>query len=57
MSEVVKGTKANGVYKVNQNTGKLTYEGQYTGRGQESIQNSIRTSGARQAARRRRAGL
>ena len=63
MSEVVKGTRSNGVYNVNQRTGKLEYRGQYGGtasnpsRGRASLQNSIRTSGARQAARGRRAGL
>ena len=63
MAEVVKGTRPNGVYNVNQRTGRLEYRGQYGGsasnpaRGRASIQNSIRTSGARQAARSRRAGL
>ena len=63
MPEAVKGTKPNGVYNVNQRTGRLEYRGQYGGsasnpsRGRASMQNSIRTSGARQAARARRAGL
>lgn len=49
--ETVKGTRQNGVYKVNQRTGEMSYEGQYGGRGSQSIRNSIRTVGARQAAR------
>lgn len=51
MAETVKGTRSNGVYKVNQRTGQISYEGQYGGRGRESIRNSIRTVGARTAAR------
>lgn len=41
----------NAVYKVNQRTGEVTYEGEYGGRGGQSIRNSIQTVGARQAAR------
>ena len=44
-----------GVYKVNQNTGEVTYEGPYEGRGGQSVQNAIRTVGARQALRTARA--
>lgn len=61
--ERVKGTKPNGVYQVNQKTGELSYKGQYggtasnPGRGRKALQNTIRTSGARQAARARQAGL
>lgn len=51
MAETVKGTRSNGVYKVNQRTGEVTYEGQYGGRGSQAIRNSIRTVGARTAAR------
>lgn len=63
MSETVKGTRPNGVYSVNQNTGRLQYRGQYGGTarnpegGRAALQNSIRTVGARQTRRSRRAGL
>ena len=63
MAETVKGTRPNGVYSVNQNTGRLQYRGQYGGTarnpegGRAALQQAIRTSGARQAARTRRAGL
>lgn len=57
MAETVKGTRPNGVYSVNQNTGRLQYRGQYGGEGSRAIRNAIRTVGARQAARTRRAGL
>ena len=61
--EKVKGTRPNGVYQINQRTGELSYKGQYGGtarnpeRGRQALQNTIRTSGARQAARARQAGL
>lgn len=63
MPETVKGTRRNGVYSVDQNTGRLTYRGQYGGTarnpegGRRALQNTIRTSGARQAARSARAGI
>lgn len=57
MAETVKGTRRNGVYSVNQTTGRLQYRGQYGGEGGRALRNTIRTVGARQAARGRRAGL
>lgn len=57
MAETVKGTRRNGVYSVNQTTGRLQYRGQYGGEGGRALRNTIRTVGARQAARRRQAGL
>ena len=47
MPEAPKGTKPNGVYQIDQKTGQLKYKGQYPGKGQDALQNSIRTSGAR----------
>lgn len=57
MPETVKGTRTSGVYSVNQTTGRLEYRGQYGGSGGRALRNNIRTVGARQAARARRAGL
>ena len=57
MAEAVKGTRRNGVYSIDQNTGRLQYRGQYGGEGGRALRNTIRTVGARQAARARRAGL